>query len=281
MLTFSEGLMNKNKNNYNVLLLASLTTAIILGASSLFVTNGKIAVHGISQQQPSIKASNIYQTRTMVLGNNVKNLVIVIPNEGHEDPKQPKELRVVNQPYLPQNAVVNVGTMIKWFNADAGHHHSITLVNNNSKNTPFYESGLFNNFTASKPIKFNSTGIFAYSGPSYDKATPNYKMNGTITVVNQPVVTSFNTTGTSAAGGRPDTIATIIVPGNLLTKISSDLKAQGFGIDNQYPFKSLRGGGSTAGGDKNQVMLVLTSSATNLNQVISSLHKVIPTMPYR
>jgi plastocyanin len=278
MLTFSEGLMNKNKNNYNVLILASLTTAIILGASSLFITN---AVQGISQQQPNIKAPNIYQTHTMVLGNNVKNLVIVIPNEAHEDPKQPKELRVVNQPYLPQNAVVNVGTTIDWFNADAAHHHSITLVNNNSKNAPFYESGLFNNFTASKSIKFNSTGNFAYYGPSFDKGVPSYKMNGTITVVNQPLVTSFNTTGSTAAGGRPNTIATIIVPGNLLTKISSDLKAQGFGIDNKYPFKSLRGGGSTAGGDKNQVMLVLTSSATNLNQVISSLHKVIPTLPYR
>jgi plastocyanin len=215
--------MNKNKNSYNVLLLASLTTAIILGASSLFITN---AVQGISQQQPNIKAPNIYQTHTMVLGNNVKNLVIVIPNEAHEDPKQPKELRVVNQPYLPQNAVVNVGTTIDWFNADAAHHHSITLVNNNSKNAPFYESGLFNNFTASKSIKFNSTGNFAYYGPSFDKGVPSYKMNGTITVVNQPLVTSFNTTGSTAAGGRPNTIATIIVPGNLLTKISSDLKGQ-------------------------------------------------------
>ena len=167
-----------------------------------------------------------------------------------------------------------------WFNADAGHHHSVTLVNNNSKNIPVYESGRFNNFTASKPIKFNNTGIFAYAGPSYDKATPNYKMNGTITVVNQPLATSFNTTGSSAASRGPDTVATIIVPGNLLTKISSDLKTQGFGIDNLYPFKSLRGGGSTAGGDKNQVMLVLTTSGKNLNQVISSLHKVIPTMPY-
>jgi plastocyanin len=272
--------MNKTKKDSNILVLACLTTAIILGASSLFSTNQAIAVQGPSQQQPSIKASNLYQTHTMVLGNNVKNLVIEIPNEGHEDPKQPKELRVVNQPYLPQNAVVNVGTTMTWFNADAGHHHSVTLVNNNSKNTPVYESGRFNNFTASKPIKFNNTGIFAYAGPSYDKATPNYKMNGTITVVNQPLATSFNTTGSSAASGGPDTVATIIVPGNLLTKISSDLKAQGFGIDNLYPFKSLRGGGSTAGGDKNQVMLVLTTSGKNLNQVISSLHKVIPTMPY-
>jgi plastocyanin len=79
-------------------------------------------------------------------------------------------LRVVDQLYLPQNAVVNTGTTVAWFNADVGHHHQITLVNNGSKNI-VYESTLFNNFTASEPIKFNDTGTFAYSGPSFDKGT--------------------------------------------------------------------------------------------------------------
>src|SRR5919197_4067987 len=85
-------------------------------------------------QQPNIKASNIYQTQTVVPGKNIKNLVILIPNEGHEDPTVPKDLRVINQPYIPQNAVVNVGTTVTWLNADAGHRHSITLVDNATKN---------------------------------------------------------------------------------------------------------------------------------------------------
>src|SRR5919197_1333604 len=38
------------------------------------------------QQSPNIKGSSIYQTQTIVLGKNIKNLVISIPNEGHEDP---------------------------------------------------------------------------------------------------------------------------------------------------------------------------------------------------
>jgi plastocyanin len=256
--------------------------------SSLSIISSAIAI--AQQQQPNIAASNLYQTKTMVLGKDIKNLIIELPNEGHEMPNaKPRDLRVVNQPYLPQNAVVNVGTTVTWFNADAGHHHQITLVNNNSKNT-VYESGLFDNFTASKPIRFNDTGTFAYSGPGFDKGAPNYKMNGTITVVNQPLTTSFNST--SATGAAPnamsqatpnnsDTITTIIVPANLLDKVVSDLKGQGFGIDNQYPFKSIRGGGGTAGGDKNQVMLVLTNSGKDLNEVISALHKVIPTMPYK
>ena len=81
---------------------------------------------------------------------------------------------------------------------------------------------------------------------------------------------------TGATSSNIDTIGTIIVPAKLLDKVSSDLRGQGFGIDNQYPFSSLRGGGSGTGGDKNQVMLVLTSSGKSLNEVISVLNKVGP-----
>jgi len=276
--------MNLRRVNYPVFILVGIVASIIYVTSALNTTNpllsSAFAAEVQQNQQPNIKASNIYQTHTMALGKNIKNLIIEIPNEGHEDPTQPRELRVVNQPYLPRNAIVNTGTTVTWFNADAGHKHQIALLNNKTQ-TVVYESGLFDNFAASKPIKFNNTGAFAYSGPSNDKAVPNYKMNGTLTVINQPLSNSFNTTSsTPATSSNIDTVSTIIVPAKILDKISSDLKNQGFGIDNQYPFKSLRGGGGTTGGDKNQVMLVLTSSGKSLNQVISALNKVVPTMGY-
>jgi plastocyanin len=238
------------------------------------------------QQQPNITASNIYQQQTIVLGKNIKNLIISIPNEGHEDPTAPKDLRVINQPYIPENAIVNVGTTVTWLNADAGHRHSITLVDNNTKSTVF-DSGRFDNFNASKPFTFNNVGAFAYSGPSYDRAVPNYKMNGTITVVNQPLAANFNTTNATASAtevGRSsnaDTIVTLMVPSKLLARTISDLKNQGFTIDNQYPFTSIRGGGSATGGDKQQVLLVLTSSGKSLNQVTSALAQVASTLPYK
>jgi plastocyanin len=276
--------MNLRRVNYPVFILVGIVASIIYVTSALNTTNpllsSAFAAEVQQNQQPNIKASNIYQTHTMALGKNIKNLIIEIPNEGHEDPTQPKELRVVNQPYLPRNAIVNTGTTVTWFNADAGHKHQITLLNNKTQ-TVVYESGLFDNFAASKPIKFNNTGAFAYSGPSNDKAVPNYKMNGTLTVINQPLSNSFNTTSsTPATSSNIDTVSTIIVPAMKLDKVSSDLRNQGFGIDNQYPFKSLRGGGGTTGGDKNQAMLVLTSSGKSLNQVISALNKVVPTMGY-
>jgi plastocyanin len=283
--------MNITQSKYTMIILFASTFAIFTAGVATYVPNYSVLAVGTAgqQQNPDIKASTIYQTHTITLGNNIKNLVIAIPNEGHEDPNaKPKELRVVNQPYIPQNAVVNTGTTVTWFNADAGHHHQVTLVNNSSKNV-VYQSGLFNNFLASKPIKFNDTGTFTYSGPSFDNGAPNYKMNGTVIVVNQPHITSFNTTTSNAMNNKTapslstniDTVSAIITPGKLLDKVVSDLKGQGFGIDNQYPFKSLRGGGSASGGDKNQVLLVLTSSGKNLNEVVSALSKITPTLPYR
>jgi plastocyanin len=267
----------------------TLSVSLILLLSSPVPHNAFAQTQSQLQQQeqhsPNIKASNIYQTQTIVVGKNIKNLVISIPNEGHEDPAVSEDLRVINQPYIPENAVVNVGTTVTWLNADAGHRHSITIVDNNTKSTVF-NSGRFDNFNASKPFAFNNVGAFAYTGPSYDRAVPNYKMNGTITVVNQPLATSFNTTSTVASSGAVrnnniDTIATLMVPSKLLGKTISDLKNQGFTIDNQYPFTSIRGGGSAAGGDKQQVLLVLTSSGKSLNQVTSTLAQVASTLPYK
>ncbi len=245
------------------------------------------------QQKPSINASDIYQTHIIIIGKDIKNLVIMIPDEGHEQPNQsPKELRIINQPYIPQNAVVNVGTTVTWFNADVDHPHRISLTANNTNNNTnnsksiVYESGIFKNFTASKPIKFNNTGTFSYTGPSFDKGVPSYKMNGTLRILSQPLSTSFNITANTssppaATTKSVDTITTLMVPANQLGKAASGLKSQGFGIDNQYSFISLRGGGSTAGGDKHQVLLVLTSSGKSLNEVISALNKLAPTMPYK
>jgi plastocyanin len=274
------------------LLLSVLTLSISLMLLSSFVlpynalAQTQSQLQKQSQQQPNIKGSNIYQTQTIILGKNIKNLVILIPNEGHEDPTVPKDLRVINQPYVPQNAIVNIGTTVRWLNADAGHRHSITLVDNNTKNI-VYDSGRFDNFNASKPFMLNNPGTFTYSGPSYDRAVPNYKMNGTVTVVKQPLATNFNNTNNPASSGvvvrnnSIDTIATLMVPSKLLSKTISELKSQGFTIDNQHSFTSIRGGGSAAGGDKQQVLLVLTSSGKNLNQVSSTLAQVASTLPYK
>lgn len=38
----------------------------------------------VEAQSPEIDASNVYEAQSMSLGNDIKNLVILIPNEAHE-----------------------------------------------------------------------------------------------------------------------------------------------------------------------------------------------------
>ena len=70
-------------------------------------------------QQPNINASYVFDAHRIVLGNNVNNLVVLIPNEAHESTNQPRgQYPRANQPYLPQNAVVNAGTAVTWLNGE-------------------------------------------------------------------------------------------------------------------------------------------------------------------
>lgn len=63
------------------------------------------AVHRVS-----IDASNVYETKPMTLGSNIKYLVIVLPNEAHESQHlDHPDQRHINQPYIPQNATVTKG----------------------------------------------------------------------------------------------------------------------------------------------------------------------------
>ena len=268
------------KQSYQVILVLSPAIATLVFAGLLLSLNAGplsylVFAVGVTQQ-PDVNATHTYQAHTMILGNNVKNLVITIPNEAHEPPGLlPRDLRVANQPYFPQNAVVNVGTTVIWFNGDVGHFHKITLANNKNLRNMLFDSGLFNNFAGSKPIRFNDTGTFAYSGPSFNKGSPNYKMNGTLTVINQASPVS----GTNNTAARIDTIVPFMVPANLQDKLVSQFKTQGFGVDSTYTFKSIRGDGLEGCGDKNEALLVMTSSGKTLDQVISTLKQLAPTMP--
>ncbi|HZD33856.1 MAG TPA: hypothetical protein VE130_01515 [Nitrososphaeraceae archaeon] len=131
----------------NTTIFAMVFTAVIL---TMLVSVSTISNDfKVEAQSPNVNASNVYDNKTMILGNNIKNNVILIPNEAHEpsyrSPDVPEELRVINQPCVPQNVVVNTGTTVVWFNADVPHDHSITLVNglNSNTDTPdvVFESG--------------------------------------------------------------------------------------------------------------------------------------------
>ena len=49
----------------------------------------------------------------------ISKTLLLIPNEGHHGP-QADEDRFLDQPFVPQNAIVNKGTNIIWLNGDVG-----------------------------------------------------------------------------------------------------------------------------------------------------------------
>ena len=52
----------------------------------------------------------------MTLGNNIKNLVILLPNEGRHAAGEDNEYRFLDQNFVPENAIINAGTTVSWFN---------------------------------------------------------------------------------------------------------------------------------------------------------------------
>lgn len=125
----------------------------------------------------------------MVLGNDIKHLVILIPNEAHESPTMEEEQRHINQPYVPQRAIVSPGTMITCFNGDVDHDHKITLSDANSKQQIF-DSGVFAFNEASKPIIVNNTSTLNYFEANVNNEDEDFVMEGQISVVDQPLPTT-------------------------------------------------------------------------------------------
>src|SRR5678809_1251216 len=139
------------------------------------------------QLQPSINAKSIFETKTAVLGNNVKNLIVLIPDEAHHGNGEAKEARFIEQSFLPQKAIVNKGTNVIWFSGDVGHDHKIILDGKPNSFSPSpYDSGVLTEFTTSTPVTFNAVGNYGYSSPEIDQKAEQkgFVMSGEIQVVN-------------------------------------------------------------------------------------------------
>ncbi len=210
----------------------------------------------------------------MILGNNVKNFVIIIPDEAHESLNQPKnQLPLTNQPYLPQHLVTDVGTAIVWFNADVGHKHMVTLTDSNSKKV--YESTFFPSNEASQPLRLNRSGEYSYIEKGANKAVPSFVMNGTITVATSEIEFPQNALSQHKV---VNTVGAYVIPAIILDKYTSEFTKRGFTIDSHLSYKDLRGGQKGTGPE--QILITWTTPETNLDRVISALKEITPTLPY-
>ena len=258
-----------------------LAIAAIMTTMSV-VTNAITDAIKVEAQSHGIDASSVYETKSMDLGNNIKNLVILIPNEGHESQNigdQSTDQRLVDQPYIPQSVTVPVGTAITWFNGDVDHDYKIILTGQgNNLNNLIFNSDVFAYNTASQPVVMNNTGSFGYYEADVNNEDTDFVMNGTINVVSKsenPTDTTGNSTGQPSA--NIDTIGTLMVPTGDLPKYTSDLENGGFSILSTYNFNDIR-----SGDPQTLIIWGTSSSGTNsLENIVSQLEQITPTLPYR
>lgn len=241
--------------------------------------------YAIENNQPDINATNLYETHNMALGNNVKNLVILVPNEAHE-PYSLKEQQLINQAFIPQNVRMNVGTTIVFFDADVGHDHREVIVNGLTGSRVFdtrifsYDDEDDKIPNSSRNYTFNEVGDFSY----YDTVFGKKVMNGTIEIVSSPLtqattIMNNNDNDNSLASYYPqydfDTVGAFVVPTEMLNKYTRMFENQGLEIYDIHNFRNLMDKD-----DAEQSLIVWTSNGHPLDSVIEKLQKITPTLPY-
>jgi plastocyanin len=260
-------------NNRNFGNIVIVFTIFAVMASFLHLASSSNAVFaqtpssGIGNNQPNINAENIFNTKTMVLGNNVKNLVILIPNEGHHGPNEDSEARFLEQQFVPETAVINSGTTVAWFNGDVGHERTVDVANANG-DSMLFSTGEITDMQVSKTITFNSTGNYNYAALGDEGVT----MRGSITVGNiqSPV--------TNSANSEIDTVGVLMVPTQDKDMYIQEVRDGGLTVDSTYDFNDLRGGQEGTGDV--QTLIVWTSQGKDLNSVVSPLSEISSTLPY-
>jgi len=217
-------------------------------------------------------AKDIFENKTMTVPSGVKDFVVLIPNEAHESPLLPKEQRLINQPYVPQNLVSGANTQIIWFSGDVGHIREITLTDENSKEV--YNSRLKFN-TATEPLLLNHSGKFTYFEKNANIQDPKFVMEGSITTTNNDPPLNSNDNMTVSESPF-DTMLVLMVPTKDIKKHIMTLVDNNVNIIDIYSFKDLR---ETGGGGANQTLLALGTN-NPLDKSISVLKKITSSLPY-
>jgi len=277
-------MINKNKISSNLLLLSVASMLAFSGLISYNFFSEAFAqtdsssdnnTAGVDDVQPNINAENIFNAKTMTLGNNVKNLVILIPNEGHHAAGEDNEARFLDQHFVPENAVINTGTTVQWFNGDAGHERTID-VKDTDGTASIFNTGEIVDSQASNPFTFSNPGVFNYEA----EGDPGVTMTGSVTVGNiQSLVSPSSSPSTSNSSSNSiDTVGILMVPTQDIDGYIQQITSAGITVDNTFDFKDLRGGQEGTG--DTQTLIVWTTAGKDLTETLSSLSKLSADLPY-
>ena len=232
------------------------------------LTNG-VNTDNNTNNQPNINAENIFNTKTMTSGGNIKDLVILIPNEGHHAAGEDKESRFLDQHFVPENAIINTGTAVSWFNGDVGHERTID-VKDTDGSTSLFNTGKITDMQLSPTYTFDKSGVYNYEA----EGDPGVIMRGTITVVDNlssPVTSSDGSTAI-------DTVGILMVPTQDIDKYVQEIQNAGLTVDSRHDFKDLRGGQKGTGDV--QTLIVWTSAGKDLNSIIPPISELSSSLPY-
>lgn len=276
-------MVNNNKISNISILLTIVGMLALTGPISYAFSNQVFAQSDSSNDnntgavniQPNISAESIFNTKTMTLGNNIQNLVILIPNEGHHAAGEDNEARFLDQHFVPENAVVNTGTTVQWFNGDAGHERTID-VKDTDGTTSLFNTGEIVDSQASNSFTFSNPGVFNYEA----EGDPGVTMTGAVTVGNiqSPVTSSSSSASTSSNSSNIDTVGILMVPTQDIEDYIAQITDAGITVDNTYDFQDLRGGQEGTG--DTQTLIVWTTGGKDLGETLSSLSELSADLPY-
>ena len=276
-------MMKINNQNSNIHLFLSMMSAIVLLTSISLISPDNIFAQqdtttsdttAGANLQPNINAENIFNTKTMTLGNNVKTLVILIPNEGHHAAGEDNEARFLDQHFVPENAVINTGTTVLWFNGDVGHERTIDVKDANGNSV--FNTGEITDSQPSQSFTFSNPGEFNYEA----QGDPGVTMTGSITVgnIDSAVTPSSSSSSSSSNSSNFDTVGVLMVPTQDIDSYIQQITSAGITVDNTYDFKDLRGGQKGTG--DTQTLIVWTTTGKELGQTLSSLSELSADLPY-
>ena len=273
---------NKNKISNISILLTIAGMLALTGPISYSFSNDVFAQTGSpinnntgggADVQPNVNAESIFNTKTMTLGNNIKNLVILIPNEGHHAAGEDSEARFLDQHFVAENAVVNTGTTVQWFNGDAGHERTIDVKDDTGNSV--FNTGEIVDSQASTPFTFSNPGVYNYEA----EGDPGVTMTGSVTVGNiQSSVTPSSASTSNSNSSGIDTVGILMVPTQNIDDYIQQITSAGITVDNTYDFKDLRGGQEGTGDI--QTLIVWTTGGKDLIQTLSFLSGLSSDLPY-
>ncbi|WP_458747315.1 cupredoxin domain-containing protein [Candidatus Nitrosocosmicus sp. T] len=220
----------------------------------------------VNNNQSTFVAEDLFNTKTMTLGSNVKHLVILVPNEGHHAEGEDNEARFLDQHFVPENAVINTGTTVSWFNGDVGHERTINVLNTDG--TSLFNTGEIQDSQMSASHTFTNPGTYNYEA----EGDPGVTMEGTITIVDN----SSSTTTPSL--GNFDTVGVFMAPTQDIDTYLSEITNAGITVESTHDFEDLRGGQKGTGDI--QTLIIWSTSGKDLTETISALSEISLDLPY-